>query len=269
MVADGVFENLSNLMFLKLATNRIQAITSLTFRGLSGLASLELENNNIRSIPANAFSNISILHLYNNKISIIDPHAFAGADVTVVTLHENKLTSVPWGVFHSLTNLNHLDLSNNPWKCDCSITWLKVWLGNRSPNFVLDNACTTRCEHPLNVQGMLLLLYLTLRYNDCKTITTEMTHLEPSTASIPQLSIAATFQTSTTAVTLDNMTTVGTENQDGSNNPFTGIIVGCVFVVFVIIIGVAIFMYCRYKKYASWSPNTDQLDGNQHDMQMI
>ena len=273
MVADGVFENLSNLMFLKLASNRIQTITSSTFRGLNGLASLELENNKITSIAANAFSNISILHLYNNKISTLDPQAFAGADATVLTLHENKLTSVPLGVFDSLTKLNHLDLSNNPWECDCSITWLKVWLGNKSAYFVLDNACTTRCESPQNVRGMLLLLYLTLRYNDCNTITTKMTHLKPSTTtSIPQLSMTATFQEPTTTVTLNNITTAGTGitgNQDGSNNlniSFTGIILGCVFVAFVIITGVAIFVHCRYKKYASWSPpNTDsRLDSSQH-----
>ena len=248
MVADGVFENLSNLMFLKLASNRIQTITLSTFGGLNGLASLEVKNNKITNIAANALSNISILHLYNNEISILDPQVFAGADATVVTLHENKLTSIPQGVFDSLTNLNHLDLSNNPWECDCSITWLKVWLVNKLANFVLDNACTTSSESPQNVQGMILQLYLTLRYNDCNP-TTKMTHLEPSTTSIPQLSMTTTFQASTTTVTLNNMTTAGngiTGNQNGSNNlkvSFTGIIVGCVFVAFVIITGVAIFLY--------------------------
>ena len=259
MVADGVFENLSSLIFLKLSGNRLQTISSSTFRGLSGLASLEAENNRITSIAANAFSNISILHLYKNEISAIDSQAFAGVDATVVTLHDNKLTSLPQGVFDSLKNLNHLDLSNNPWQCDCSITWLKVWLDNLPPNFVMDNAGTTSCDSPQDVQGVLLQVYLTQKYSDCNPTTTTL--LQPSTTTILQLS--------TTTATTSNMTTAGvgvTGNQDDDSDNLkasvTGIIIGCVFVAVLITAGAAIFMYCRYKKYAFWAPpKTDRPDG--------
>ena len=259
MVDDGVFEKLSGLKFLKLGGNRLQTITSSTFRGLSGLASLEVENNKITSIAAKAFSNISILHLYNNEISGLDPQTFAGADATVVTLHDNKLTSLSQGVFDFLKNLNHLDLSNNPWECDCSITWLKVWLDSRPANFVLDNANTTSCSSPQDVQGTRLQLYLKLRYSDCNPTTTTL--LEPSTTTLPQ--------PSTTTATVNNMTPAGagfTGNQDddsdGLKASVTGIIVGCVFVAVLIIVAVAIFMYCRYKKYAFWAPpKTDRPDG--------
>ena len=275
MVDDGVFEKLSGLMFLKLGGNRLQTITSSTFRGLSGLASLEVENNKITSIAAKAFSNISILHLYNNEISGLDPQTFAGADATVVTLHDNKLTSLPQGIFDSLRNLNHLDLSNNPWECDCSITWLEVWLDSLPANFVLDNADTTSCSSPQDVQGTRLQMYLTLRYSDCNPTTTTL--LEPSTTTLPQPSTTTLLepstttlsQPSTTTATVNNMTTAGagvTGNQDddsdGLKASVTGIIVGCVFVAVLIIVAVAIFMYCRYKKYAFWAPpKTDRPDG--------
>ena len=243
MIEDGVFENLSDLMFLKLASNKIQTITSSTFEGLNRLSSLELENNRLKIIESRAFSHISnlqILHLYNNEISTLDPLTFAETDVSVLTLHDNNMTSLPNGVFEPLKNLNHLDLSNNLWECDCDITWLKVWMDSLPASFVLDNADSTSCYNPPDVQGTSLQLYLALRYNECNPTTTEAT------------------------MTTIELGTTGNQGDDsaGLRSSVVAIIAVCILLAIVIVVVVVIAMYCRFKKYAFWAPpKTDDPDG--------
>ncbi|XP_053324597.1 platelet glycoprotein IX [Spea bombifrons] len=43
-------------------------------------------------------------------------------------LQGNSLTTIPAGVFDHLRNLEEVDVSRNPWTCDCSVLYVKSWL---------------------------------------------------------------------------------------------------------------------------------------------
>ncbi|KAM9786228.1 platelet glycoprotein IX [Neosynchiropus ocellatus] len=50
------------------------------------------------------------------------------ADTSELHMHDNLLTEVPPGLFDSLERLQSVSLSQNPFKCDCGIQYLRSWL---------------------------------------------------------------------------------------------------------------------------------------------
>ncbi|KAE8612805.1 hypothetical protein XENTR_v10012999 [Xenopus tropicalis] len=47
-------------------------------------------------------------------------------------LQNNSLTSVGAGTLDHLLNLQEVDVSHNPWRCDCGIWYLRVWLDSQT-----------------------------------------------------------------------------------------------------------------------------------------
>ena len=83
---------------------------------------LYLNNNELTTIPAYAFKNLSAvnatsidLYLYDNRISSIQNHAFNGVEnaVTYLNLKNNNLTHLPIALTE-LSSLQRLNLLGNP-----------------------------------------------------------------------------------------------------------------------------------------------------------
>ncbi|XP_047704907.1 platelet glycoprotein IX isoform X1 [Prionailurus viverrinus] len=67
-------------------------------------------------------------------------------------LANNSLSSVPPGAFDYLPQLQVLDVTQNPWHCDCSLTYLRLWLEDRTPEALLHVRCASpklATAHPL------------------------------------------------------------------------------------------------------------------------
>lgn len=45
----------------------------------------------------------------------------------------NSLHSMPPGSLDNLLQLQTLDVTQNPWHCDCSLTYLRLWLEDHTP----------------------------------------------------------------------------------------------------------------------------------------
>ncbi|XP_074062589.1 platelet glycoprotein Ib beta chain [Macrotis lagotis] len=81
------------------------------------------------------------------------PRAFPST-TTEIILQANNLSSLPAGLFDGLPFLRQAQLAANPWHCDCSLLYLRAWLGaqqNRRPYLTL------RCSGPPHLEGRLLL----------------------------------------------------------------------------------------------------------------
>ncbi|XP_060094277.1 platelet glycoprotein IX-like [Heteronotia binoei] len=49
-------------------------------------------------------------------------------DILTLELQNNSLTTVHPGTLDILRKVEKVDFSNNPWNCDCSILYFKMWL---------------------------------------------------------------------------------------------------------------------------------------------
>uniref|UniRef100_K7EXR0 Glycoprotein IX platelet n=1 Tax=Pelodiscus sinensis TaxID=13735 RepID=K7EXR0_PELSI len=58
-------------------------------------------------------------------------------------LQNNSLTTVRLGAFDSLSNLEEMNVSDNPWNCDCHILYLKLWLEDFSESSLANIICAT------------------------------------------------------------------------------------------------------------------------------
>lgn len=67
-------------------------------------------------------------------------------------LANNSLRSVPPGAFDHMLQLQTLQLANNPWHCDCGLTYLRLWLQDRAQG----ELPRVRCASPGHASGRAL-----------------------------------------------------------------------------------------------------------------
>ncbi|XP_072438307.1 platelet glycoprotein IX isoform X2 [Chiloscyllium punctatum] len=78
-------------------------------------------------------------------------------------LQNNDLTTVAPGMFDNLQKLRKVNLSNNPWNCDCHITYLKHWLEDHQLNANASVLCST----PVLLNGKQILKLTGNEYAAC------------------------------------------------------------------------------------------------------
>ncbi|XP_004702566.1 platelet glycoprotein IX [Echinops telfairi] len=59
-------------------------------------------------------------------------------------LANNSLHKVPPGAFDHMLQLQTLSVAHNPWHCDCSLTYLRLWLEDHAP----EDLHLVRCASP-------------------------------------------------------------------------------------------------------------------------
>ncbi|XP_049820372.1 protein slit isoform X3 [Aethina tumida] len=170
------FQNLGKLRILQLTDNNIHTIEKEAFRDLVKLERIRLNGNSIRHIPDNLFysmpnlfrldlsrnqisvigkktfrglQSIKNLQLDNNQITCIDDQALRGLkDLEIVMLNNNNLTWLSKDMFSNMFRLRTLRLNDNPFHCDCQLSWLARYLrhSQRLAQF-------TKCYSPSHLKG--------------------------------------------------------------------------------------------------------------------
>ncbi|XP_030630930.1 leucine-rich repeat-containing protein 70 [Chanos chanos] len=119
-------EHLESLEKLDLSHNYIQVIDVGTFHGLSCLRYLNLAWNRLTVLQGGLLTmqqGLSILLLGHNNISSIETEALSPLkSLTFLGLEANQLESLKFKTFLNLQTLGtHLQLSENPWTCNCEL----------------------------------------------------------------------------------------------------------------------------------------------------
>ena len=88
-------------------TQQVQDLVLAEITGVSDCA--DVTNTHLGTVSAA----LSSLDLNNKNITSLKPNDFAGLDVATLNLHDNRLTTLPLGVFNGLSNLTTLNLRDN------------------------------------------------------------------------------------------------------------------------------------------------------------
>lgn len=165
-----VFQRLPRIRHLQLQQNNLEICSSdqihqdpaecVYFTSVRNLQFLNLSENNLRTLPANAFTNTSlkVLDLSLNPGLDMDQHSLSGLEHSLVhlLLRENNISNLNTDL-SSLTSLRHIDLSTN------QLTTLPVW--NRessieSLNLQNNNLVTLESSTVLVLERSLKTLYM-------------------------------------------------------------------------------------------------------------
>ncbi|XP_044194417.1 reticulon-4 receptor [Thunnus albacares] len=119
----GDFENLKKL---DLSYNLIRTMDVGAFSSLSRLSFLSLEGNELMTLRDGLLSrqqSLEVLLLNHNNISAIETMALAPLrSLTLLGLQGNQLEHIRFKTFLKLqTTSTHLQMSLNPWTCDCEL----------------------------------------------------------------------------------------------------------------------------------------------------
>uniref|UniRef100_A0A3Q2QVS1 Fibronectin leucine rich transmembrane protein 2 n=1 Tax=Fundulus heteroclitus TaxID=8078 RepID=A0A3Q2QVS1_FUNHE len=167
VIAEEAFQNVTRLQRLLLDGNLLtdEGIAPGTFRDLGSLRELALARNSLTFPPPLLPSQSLVkLSLQENLINQIPVVAFAELNrLEKLDISSNQLQTLTQGVFDGLSSLKHLIVRSNPWRCDCSVKWVVVWLKSL-PSFI--NARGFVCNSPEKVRGMTI-RELTLDVIEC------------------------------------------------------------------------------------------------------
>ncbi|XP_074127906.1 chondroadherin-like protein [Sminthopsis crassicaudata] len=136
---------------LHLDRNQLQTVPTAALEGLPALKELRLSGNPLRVLGDKAFLPVasSLQHLYLNGTGLqqISPGAFAGLGPGLKSLYleKNRLQTLP--TMASFTSLELINLSENPFRCDCRLLPLHRWLAG------LNLRVGATCEFPASARG--------------------------------------------------------------------------------------------------------------------
>ncbi|KAM8831974.1 leucine-rich repeat transmembrane protein FLRT2 isoform 1-T3 [Spinachia spinachia] len=166
-IAEEAFQNVTRLQRLLLDGNLLmdEGIAPRTFQDLQTLRELTLARNSLTFPPPLLPSQSLVkLSLQENQINQIPVAAFADLiRLERLDISSNQLQTLTQGVFDGLSSLRHLMVRNNPWRCDCAVKWVVVWLKSLPSSI---NARGFVCLSPDKVRGMAI-RELTLDIIEC------------------------------------------------------------------------------------------------------
>uniref|UniRef100_A0A8C3SHS7 LRRCT domain-containing protein n=1 Tax=Chelydra serpentina TaxID=8475 RepID=A0A8C3SHS7_CHESE len=148
------FHNLSRLKSLDLSNNRLDRLAPELLAGLPSLERLHLEGNQLHTIVEHAFDRVPRLqHLFlqHNNLSSLPAQLFGQMGrLAMLDLSNNSLTALaPCFPERNLTL--EMDLSGNPWACDCAMLSFVQWATGRSVGlYALQR---TLCGTPESLKG--------------------------------------------------------------------------------------------------------------------
>ena len=150
----GAFSDLTHLRWLDLSNNRIKAIESRTFDGLT-LQHLFINGNRNVRIHAESFVGLATtgLYLHDCALTTISPESIVRLNFTLryLWLNGNQLERLDPRLKQLFEVLLHLRLGTNPLRCNCWAVWLKQFFDESRDMF--KGALPPTCLRPSSLKG--------------------------------------------------------------------------------------------------------------------
>ncbi|XP_066492512.1 leucine-rich alpha-2-glycoprotein [Tiliqua scincoides] len=170
-VPQSCFNKLENLTSLQLSQNSLRTLSPQMLDGILHLEKLDLEGNQLQSIENNTFQavpHVKFIFLQNNSLTNIPAGLFKPLDhLELLDVSSNQLTTWDPQFSTKVTTLS-LDLSRNPWACDCHILSLLNEL--KHPSISLYSKQETLCATPKSFQGQLLTSVDVTKFSSCSIL---------------------------------------------------------------------------------------------------
>uniref|UniRef100_UPI0037E842DE leucine-rich repeat and transmembrane domain-containing protein 1 n=1 Tax=Semicossyphus pulcher TaxID=241346 RepID=UPI0037E842DE len=126
------FREIPLVRILDLSNNSITTVSPTALLGVRTLQRLSLAHNSLRELDKRLLGpirSLSHLDLSHNSLSGL-PGAMGDSlrNLSHLGLAHNRLTRMDRSLLEALTRLDSLTLRGNPWRCDCQLIGLKLWL---------------------------------------------------------------------------------------------------------------------------------------------
>ncbi|CDQ62205.1 unnamed protein product [Oncorhynchus mykiss] len=148
----GAFQSQGQLLELALNGNRIHLVTADMFRGLEHLRILYLAGNDITRLQDYTFrglQRLQELHLQQNSIEILGDQALVGlSSLALLDLSRNNLHTIGPATLRPLVSLQVLRVTDNPWRCDCALHWLRSWIDEEGQRLLSSAERRLVCSEP-------------------------------------------------------------------------------------------------------------------------
>ena len=131
---------------LYLASNVIEAMPNMSY--LPKLQTIRLSNNLITHVPGSCLLGLPMLERLELQLNQITSIGDISSVSGLVYLHGNQISALP--EMYNM-QLSELTLRDNPWRCNVSLCWLRMWSWMKTPP-TLD---TFLCSDPLQLNGTL------------------------------------------------------------------------------------------------------------------
>lgn len=133
---DSVFANLPLLERLDLSGNLLTSFRPDLFRHMQDLRAIDFSRNRFVRIPDDFGPQMHRLENLNFSYCEIESINWANLGTMVhlnsLDLSGNRLQVIPENASGLLDSIETLDLSQNPWHCNCEMRWFRRWLATNA-----------------------------------------------------------------------------------------------------------------------------------------